>query len=143
MIEWSWMVLAVVPLAILLQNLLHELSHVFVGMRREGREPKELVIWPHRFNDKWYWARTLHGPPRRRDPSRLMHLAPVWQSLFVCLVTGILFLILPPAQKIFVLPSFGAAAATIIYFWWCYFFTKNPYTDGYRYRHGENNNALS
>jgi len=134
MIEWA--VLIVLPFAVLFQNFVHEAGHLLVGYLQEGREPLDIVIWPHRHKGRWYWARALMGHPKRGEhPSRLVHIIPFWTSLAICIITGILFFVIP-CCNLCVVPSFVAALATILYFWYCYFFSRNSFTDGWRYRHG-------
>lgn len=56
--EWSWYILLLIPIAWLVQNVLHELSHLIAAYISFNASPKIFKPYPHMYNGRFYFART-------------------------------------------------------------------------------------
>lgn len=135
--------LAVLPLAWLVQNLVHEGAHLVVGWVVEGRRPTVLIPWPHRYDGRFYFARCDSGPATKPGSPKARFLAPLKAAKILAVValvaTGI------SLEAAWTVPAWGVHVwALIVPFflcpfvdlhWWMRgFLLQRPGTDGDRYR---------
>lgn len=139
---WSWWVLLCVPVAWLVQNCLHELSHLLVGLF-QGLKPSGYYPYPHKHEGRFYFSRysfdysslkpyQLDGFIRPHNPR---HIAPffagmLWSGVFV----GLMFLV-PVTYRIFLLPFAVFGLIDALWFWRG-FFWGGEFCDGKRWRYG-------
>jgi hypothetical protein len=115
------------------QNLAHELSHLVVGWFIEGRKPKKLIPWPHKFEGRFYFARYENGPATKGGSSSWRHIAPMlWDAIQVT-VSYSLLIFLSMATFLYISPFVFAPLIDTLF--WCYGYVFNrPYTDGWQYK---------
>jgi hypothetical protein len=135
--DWNWWAFAVVPVAWFLQNCVHELSHLLVGLVWEGRKPMGFYPYPHKHNGKWYFARYQSGAATKPGRShRPCLIAPffgglIWSALW----TALLLFVASPSWRIFLLPA-AITGLVDAGWWWRGYFWGRPTTDGKRWRYG-------
>lgn len=79
---WAW------------QNVAHEGAHLLVGWLVEGRAPRRLVPWPHRWQGRWYWARYENGLATKAGSPGWRHIAPLCGALMQAgIVVGLIITI--------------------------------------------------
>lgn len=136
MFEWNWWVLAAVIPAWLIQNILHESSHLLVGWVHQGLKPLGMWPYPHVHNGRFYFARYRCEPPSAPDPPRTpRHAAPMFAGALTaaCCVVALVFA--PVSARIWlVLP---AVTGLVDFLWfWRGFFWGTRRCDGKRWRYG-------
>jgi hypothetical protein len=116
-----------------LQNVIHEASHLLFAYIYEGRRPIKLIPWPHKHNNKSYFARCVYGPPANDYVvaylSHIKHIAPFYAGLIWAAIAGILYTLL----GIYTLPFIVAGLGDAGFFWWTYIWGSEE-TDGKRFR---------
>ena len=119
----------------LLQNTVHEASHLFFAWR-SGRKPLGLYPYPHTHKGRFYFARCAweKGPPL--EPKSMIMAAPVVGVLVVqMLVLGTLTIV-PKEQWIWMLPF--AICALVDALWWVQgLVIGTPHSDAQRWLHGD------
>lgn len=133
--EWYWYIILVVVLY-LLQNTIHEGSHLLTAWITEGRRP--LAFWPfvHRYKKRWYFARCVWGYATKPNASaKYKYFSPVVAGnitlfVWVCMLPG-----RGVDTKLFWLALFGASFALFDVLFWIYGYVwGTEQSDGKRYR---------
>lgn len=118
----------------LLQNVIHETSHAFVGFFIEKRKIISFKPWPHFYRGIFFFSRyELSGDSEFEKicvETRFRHIAPFWAGLLFSLVWVTLFVL--SGNLIFSIP-FSFALIDSLFFWWGYFLGSN-HCDGKRYK---------
>jgi hypothetical protein len=133
MIAWNWWVLAVIPLAWFLQNCVHELSHLAVGWVVEGRKPVLFKPYPHRFADRWFFARCESGIPSNTRNPALRHIAPYFAGILVVIFWMGINPLVPKPYVIFLVPFILAGLVDATFFSWTTIW-GSPWSDGQRFK---------
>ena len=132
--EWSWLILLLIPIAWIVQNTIHEASHLLVGWWREGRKPIALIPYPHKYNGLFYFARYTCSAGSKKDPEDLTDIAPFWAGfIWLDLQACLMYL----TDSFWPLPFAVAGLIDALFFWWGYFWGSSS-CDGKRYRHRMN-----
>jgi hypothetical protein len=128
----NWYLLAGLFLvAWFMQNVLHELSHLVIGWVVEGRKPKKLIPWPHKFEGKFYFARYECGPATKLlGEATWRHAAPLLMACFEMAMCLILSQVGTP-QVWFIPVSAVAVIDSLVWSWG--FITQRPGTDGQQF----------
>lgn len=126
--EWLLALIALLP-AWILQNALHESSHLLVGWIVEGRKPTGLYFWPHTHYGQFYFSRYTSGVATKSGSPTPRFIAPFWAA------TGWAALSLSLGFVIHVLFFAFTLAALVdaLWFWRGYFY-GSLLCDGKRYR---------
>ena len=127
-----WLFLTI-PLAWILQNIIHELSHLLVGKIIEGRRMKKLIFWPHKYEGRLYFARYESGYATKKASEKARHLAPALTASILSFLYACIIAMLSPILKIVIAPFFIACLIDII-IWFKGYYQNKLYTDGYYYR---------
>lgn len=140
---WNWWVLAVVPVAWFVQNCVHELSHLIVGLF-QGLKPTGFYPYPHKHNGKWFFARYTFEYPDNLTPIQInkltrihnpRYISPFYAGLIWCgLFVGIILLV-PSSWRIFFVPFVACGLVDALWFWRGYFWGREG-NDGQRWRYG-------
>jgi len=132
-----YILVACILVAWFLQNVLHELSHLYSGWRYEGRKPKKLIPWPHMFEGRFYWARYECGEATVKNVFYEMkrHSAPLATALIQPMVVVAVGMLLESygVLPVYVLPFFVAPLVDALVWFWGYFMNREG-TDGYRWK---------
>jgi len=133
--DWSWWVLLAIPAAWFIQNCVHETSHLIVGYIHEGRKPLGMYPYPHKHNNKWYFARCRMGPAtiKRSGPYLPRYIAPFYAGLIVSSISFLIMSFLPQLHKIFALPSAICGLVDAFWFWRGYIWGPDR-TDGRKWK---------
>lgn len=140
--QWTWWTLAIVIPAWFLELLLHEASHLLVGWIHEKRRPTGIYPYPHRYRNKFYFARYSSGRSRfpliyyYKNNHLPRHIAPVWFGLLTFLIVGTIIILAPPTVRPWLVPSAAFGLGESLIFLWGYFLGSKK-TDGKRWRYGE------
>jgi hypothetical protein len=139
--EWNWWVLAAVLPAWFLQLCIHELSHLLVGWFHEGKKPEGFYPYPHKHEGRFYFARYAAGPSKFPDSFYVMnhlprHIAPFVAGVLVLAISLVVFFLLSPAWRVWVLPTAAMGLGDALWFWRGYFWGSKR-TDGMRWRYGD------
>lgn len=109
--------MAMLPVAWVVQNVIHEGSHLFIAAVRYGLKPKALVPVPHKHAGRWYFARCEFEPTAEPIPG--VWVAPVQFALVWIVVLSVLSVVLVftgNSAIIWIIP-FALAAYIDIIFW--------------------------
>ena len=106
LIEWSWWVLALIPVAWFFQNCVHEFSHLAVAYATQGRRPTGFYPFYHKHEGIWYFARYSSGVQRWGGLSLAPTLiAPFFGGIAVTTTALILKIhVVQPEHMIFLVP---------------------------------------
>jgi len=118
---WNWWVFAVVPVAWILQNCIHEFSHMIVGWVTRGEKPAGFYPYPHRRAGIFYFARYSYSVSDSKNSHAPKWIAPFWGGVVWFVIAGILMLLLSREMRIFVVPFTVAAVVDALFFWRGYF----------------------
>lgn len=138
--EFNWFILLLIPVAWLLQNFLHELSHYVVAAFCMDAELKTLMPLPHTHRGRFYFARVQYTYEKDTE----MAFDPSWidiAPLFAALITLVFLTTLLLGQYFFTgflnlyyTPFMLCALIDFLFFWWTYLF-GSPRSDGYKWKH--------
>jgi hypothetical protein len=116
------------------QNLAHELSHLVVGWFVEGRKPKKLIFWPHKFEGRFYFARYKNGLATKNGKSSWRHLAPVLLDAIQITIIYSIFIFVPVTSVFLYTSPFVFALFIDMLVWSFGYLFNRPYTDGWQYK---------
>jgi hypothetical protein len=134
---WTWWVLALVPVAWLVQNMLHEGSHLLWGWV-QGLKPLGFWPYPHKHNGKFYFARCRMEPdPEPHLKANPRHIAPFLTGASLVVILAILLFVVPRGARIWMLPFIATNLVDAFWFWRGYLWSKNPWNDGQRWKNGD------
>ena len=130
----DWWILALVPVAWLVQNCLHELSHLVTAWVVYGRKPLGFFPYPHKHNGKFYFARCRYEQgPETLAPQCEIHIAPLtWGAAWFAVNLALVLMGL-----LWALPFAVCGLVDALWFVRGYFWSKNPWNDGQRWRYGD------
>jgi hypothetical protein len=129
----TWHLIPTLLIAWLVQNTIHEVSHLLAGWIFEGRKPLGLWPYPHRYQGRWYFARYRSGPAKRSDPTATRHIVPFYAGLIWITVSLFAAVLLPEHLWLYCMPFTLCATVDALFFWWG-FYWGSPESDGQRYR---------
>jgi hypothetical protein len=133
---WNWWVLTLVPVAWLLQNCLHEFSHLVIGWIDQGLKPIGFYPWPHYYEGNFYFARCVQGEPAQLDkPHKLRWLAPFIFCIIQMILLVVLYLCIP-VLRLWLIPFLVCSIVDCVWWWRGFFFGKNT-CDAKRWRYGD------
>lgn len=131
-IEWTWWALALTPVVWILQNILHEGSHLWMAMEHYGLMPKALIPYPHKHGGKWHFSRCTFEEPE--GPIPVVDIAPLVMSVVYGLaVAAIMIFMASPFQRSFFLVIVAAPVVDAL-FWVRGYFWGSPSCDGKAFR---------
>ena len=116
-ISWNWWVLTLIPVAWLLQNCVHEGSHLIVALLTQGRKPTGFYPYPHMHAGRFHFARFTCGVQRWGNISFAPTLiAPFFAGILMLITMLGIKPLFAPEHQIFLAP-FGVAGF-IDAAWW-------------------------
>ena len=128
--------LILLPVAWLLQNTIHEASHLFSAWFFFDRKGEGLWPYPHKYNGRFYFARCAWGGgPFAAMPGNVVWAAPLWGSSMVLIVAVSLLWAVPGGRWVFV--PFIACSLFDIGFWVRGYFWGSRQCDGKRWKLGD------
>ena len=127
---WYWILTLMFLLAWLMQNCIHELSHLVVGWRVCGDKPTGFYPYPHFYEGKFYFAR--YEAWLGEKDHYLKHIAPFYAAVIWVWFVGINYLIFNHVG-LYVLPF--AVCGSVDAVWWVLgALSKNPENDYNRWK---------
>lgn len=155
--EWSWWVLLLVPVAWLMENAVHECSHLLAAKIKVNATLKYMWLLPRwinkdtRENKRWWpwhlWRKPWPGKTRfvfarvvwdtqKKPPyPRVISFAPNYGALTVFLLALLVLILLPSPYRVFTLPWLVCPLVDAGN-WWKGYFWGSKYSDGQRWRAG-------
>lgn len=125
------------PLAWLLQNVVHEASHLLFACGFHNRKPLGLWPYPHKYAGKFYFARSSWSGAPEKGKYDPLWLSPLLGTVVVAMSAGIVMLAYLGCPDV----KYGASAFIMCAFvdtlWWVEgFLWGAPHRDGKRWRYG-------
>lgn len=111
------------------QNIIHEASHLLAAKIICGYKPVDLIPWPHKKENKFYFSRCEYVPTfPRHNKEYSIHGSPV--------IAGMLFFIIYAFLSIFSLLFLIPMMYSLIdvLFWGCGYLFGSKYSDGKKYK---------
>jgi hypothetical protein len=126
-----YLLVSLVVVAWFWQTLAHELSHLIVGWFVEGRKPKVLIPWPHKFQGRFYFARYKNGSATKTGSASLRHMAPIFWAAIQITIVYTLLLFVPISVFVYLSPFVFCPLIDVLFWSFGYIFNR-PYTDGWQ-----------
>lgn len=122
----------------IIQNCVHEGSHILAALSEEGRKPKGFWPFPGIRDGRWYFAYCSYGEKRwSTGEPWAIHSAPMRSAVCVFSISAVLTYMIHSSGYgrwwIGLIPS-GMSAIDFLFFWYGYFW-GSKYTDGKKYRY--------
>lgn len=131
MIMNIFVILLIFIIGLFVQFSLHEISHIIFGHIFEGRKPKKIWPYPHRFNGKFYFARYEMYEATKVGNEHMVPISPLISGLVYYIITMLILFII--REKNIYLFSFAAFnAADCLFFWYTVFFGSKE-SDGKKF----------
>jgi hypothetical protein len=112
------------------QNVIHELSHLFVGKVVEGRKSIKLIPYWHKFEGSLYFSRYECGPATKSGSPHYRLIAPL---ITACFLISLWVVIILFTMSIFFLPLILCPLVDAVVWLYGYVYNKE-FTDGYYYK---------
>lgn len=128
--SWYWVMAIMFPIAWLVQNCLHELSHLVVGYKVCGDKPIGFYPYPHFYEGRFYFARSEAWVCKDHY---LKHVAPFYAAIIWVWLTAVVGLLVPEGVDLYIIPF--AVCGLVDAGWWLFgTFSKNQETDYNRWK---------
>lgn len=153
--EWSWWVFLCIPVAWLMENLVHECSHLLAAKITVKAKLVYMWVLPRWINidteesKRWwpwhFWKKPWPGKTRfvfarvvwkKQSDSpcpRVIHFSPNYGAALIFIVASLLFIFSPPEYRVCILP-WMICPLVDVGTWWRGFFWGSEFSDGKRWR---------
>lgn len=121
-------------IAWILQNCIHELSHLYFAWKVHNRKPLGFYPYPHFYMSKFYFARCSFVGPLETKPKDLIWISPVIWSSFLLFSYCIIAVILHE-MSIFITCLMFCSVCDILW-WFRGLLWGSDQTDGKRWLNG-------